>query len=286
MDLSIITINYNAGPHLNECVCSLLKQAFESCEIIVIDNASSDHSLEAIQPRHECGQLNLVRNDKNTGFSKANNQAFTLSQGRYIYFINPDAKFITSDGLVQLIQYMDTHPEVGILGTGIIEAGSLVKPKLQYPGEQYLKNRLPPLVGDIAWVIGASMIVRRELFEQLHGFDENFFLYGEETDLCLRARQLGYHIAHLETIQVEHIGSVSESNTLPFDYYKKKQQALYLFYQKHYHSEDVKRLQHRDQFKAWWRLKTLTLKKKLKINSTNDFDKLQRYRAISDVCKS
>jgi len=285
MDLSIITVNYNTGEHLRTCLRSLLDQTIISYEIIVIDNASTDQSLTCTQNIVDNGKIKWIKNDKNVGFSKANNQAFSLSQGRLIYFINPDAKLLTPKGLSLMIQHMDQHPTVGILGTTLIESGKNIPPKYRYPGEQYIIKPLHSLVGDIAWVIGASLMIRRSIFESLHGFDEQFFLYGEETDLCLRTRQLGFSIAHLESVVVEHIGGASESNTLAFDYYKRKQQALYLFYQKHYHSEDIQRLQRRDRFKAWWRLKTLALKEKLNLKTDDDFDKLQRYRAIADVCK-
>jgi GT2 family glycosyltransferase len=147
-----------------------------------------------------------------------------------------------------------------------------------YPGERYLKTGLPQLPGKIAWVLGASMFVRRECFAAVKGFDEEFFLYSEETDLCLRLRKAGFRIGYVPEVLVTHVGGASERGRPAYDVWKRKIDGLYLFYEKHYSNSDKMRLINRDLRRARLQLFLASLNFPFQGNLARK----AKYRAILD----
>jgi len=257
-DLSIIIVNYNTRDYLVRCIDSIMEQAGIETEIIVVDNNSTDLSTEILKQRFP--EVKMIANAENAGFSRANNQAVAISGGRYLYFLNPDTE-VYPGSLQAMIYYMDTHPDIGLAGTRMVNPDDTPQESVEYryPGQKYARNELKDLKGDIAWVLGASMIVRRDAWVNVGGFDEDFFLYGEEQDLCLRLRKAGWRVGYVPDASVLHWGGKSERNHLPAEIWAKKFQAELTFYRKHYSINAIRRIGIENILQAVWRIASLRL---------------------------
>lgn len=255
MDSSIIIVSYNTAQLLVDCLESI-KQAEGSKEIFVIDNASTDLSAEIIAGRFP--DVKLIINKVNRGFAAANNQALPDCRGRYIVYLNPDTQ-VAPDALTQAVTFMDTHAHIGLAGAKILNPdGSLQESvSYRYPGEKFASREVAGLEGNIACVLGAFMMARKSLIDALSGFDEDFFLYGEDQDLCWRIRKKGFSIGFIEEAKIMHWGGQSEVTTPAAALFAKKLKAEYLFYQKHYLPETISRIKKAQKLKAKYRLLTL-----------------------------
>jgi GT2 family glycosyltransferase len=288
MDVSIIIVNYNSAEVVQACVDSVLKQIGVEFELIIIDNASSDHSATTLESLQSNTHIQILLNQENIGFGRANNQAFQRCCGRYVFLLNPDAVLLAPDDLQRLVTFMDGNPRCGLAGTRIWKGGAGQEnlPVYFYPGEKSLQQKLHALPGKIAWVLGASMIIRREIYESVRGFDEGYFLYAEEADLCLRIRQRGYVIEQCTNVAVRHIGGVSESSA-PIEHVQRKKQAgLYLFYKKHYPADEVVRLVRRDRARAMFQLLPLVVQKYCGCLSEPQSRRYHKYRAVYETAKA
>jgi len=284
-DISIFIVNYNTAQLTKQCIESLLMQRRASFEIIVVDNHSSDESLSIL---HQFGtQMSLLANKDNKGFGKANNQAFHQSKGRYLFMLNPDAHCLTELDLFHAIHYMDQHPECGLAGTRIINTHHQVEHTSfdHYPRQSETKTDFSKLPGKIASVLGASMIVRRDVFEKINGFDEDYFLYAEETDLCLRIRKQGYSIGYCDDVTVCHVGGASEKKHAREDVIRKKKAGKLLFYSKHYLKSDVLKMMKRDFRLAQFHLILLELKKILFGLNKKQEQKYQKHRITLEIAR-
>lgn len=242
IDISVIIVNYNTAELTKDCIESVLKQEQVNFEIIVVDNASTDNTATVLQQFKN--KITLILNRENLGFGKANNQAAKIASGKYIFLLNPDARLQDTDALQKIVSYMSTHSEYGLIGTKIVSVSGAVetKPKQYYPGERHINSPYLNLPGKIAWIIGASMIFPAAIYQQLNGFDEDFFLYGEDVDICLRVRKMGLEVGYLEDVVIVHVGRASECKTGWYELTTKKQNALLLFYQKHFPQTEIEKL--------------------------------------------
>ena len=278
-DISVIIVNYNTVAFLRRCLSSLLSQGDINLKAIVVDNASDDNSQEMV--RNEFPWVGLVANKQNLGFSRANNQALRSCRSKYVYFLNPDTE-VRQGALVAMTRFMDSHPKVGLAGNRIVNPDGSPQSSVEtrYPGQKYAREELKGLEGDIAWVLGASMIARAGLIEDLGGFDERFALYGEEQDLCLRIRQAGWAIGHIPEAVVVHWGGKSERNNLPGEIWKKKFEAEFVFYKKYYTKRTIRAISRANIVQALWRLFTLILTLPFSTNRENSLKKLEKYRIL------
>lgn len=258
IDISVIVVNYNTADLVKACIDSILRQQEVSVEIIVVDNNSRDASVKVLKEYGD--KIKLLANHDNKGFGRANNQAFSLSRGRYIYLLNPDAELVTAHDLLNLCKFMHENAQYGLVGTRIVNKNN--EPEVtaftHYPRQKQSMMDFSRLPGDLATVLGASMFIRRDVYARLKGFDEDYFLYAEETDLCLRVRQLGLQIGYVENVTVRHIGSASERGNSGVDVMRKKKHGKYLFYCKHYPAQGVLAIARHDMRAA--RRKLLPLK--------------------------
>ena len=284
-ELSIIIVSYNTVDCLGGCLDSIAAEADCRKEVFVIDNASSDGGVEFLKRNYPW--VHLVANEKNRGFAAANNQVMPLCQGRYILFLNPDTT-VHPTALKKFIAYMDFHADVGLAGCKVINPdGSLQESvSYRYPGERYAAHELSGLKGEIACVLGASMMARPEVVKRVGGFDEDFFLYGEDQDLCLRIRKAGYAIGYCEEAVVVHQGGQSERNSTSPELWQKKTRAEFLFYKKHYHPQTISRIRRQNLWKARWRIFTLSLFLPLAREKEKANEKLIKYRTLCQELKS
>ncbi|MCA1293910.1 glycosyltransferase family 2 protein [Paenibacillus sp. alder61] len=255
MDLSIVIVNYNTCRLTLDCLQSVYaSETGYRFEVIVVDNHSHDDSVEQI--REQFPQVTLIVNEKNTGFSYANNQAMKVSGGRYVLLLNSDT-IIQKDTLQIMLEFMDGHPEVGASGCKVIlPDGSLDKAcKRGFPTpsasfyyafgfskwfpdnprfNQYQLGYLDPdQEYPIDCLVGAFMMVRQETIEQVGMLDEDFFMYAEDTDWCYRIKEAGWvNYYYPRTTIVHYKGGSAPRRPLKIIY--EFHRSMVLFYNKHY----------------------------------------------------
>lgn len=284
MELSIIIVSYNTRDLIGTCLDSILNTNGSEKEIIIVDNASRDGSAEAI--RNNYPSIHLVINETNRGFAAANNQALQLSKGHYIFFLNPDTEFLPST-FQHMITFMDKNPHIGLAGVKMINPDGTPQESISryYPGQSETSAELLGLNGDLAWVLGAGMVARAGLIKQIGGFNEDFFVYGEDQDLCLNIRKLGYEIGFLDFVVVVHLGAQSERKSTEAEVWRKKILAEFIFYHKHYLPATINKIYRSYTLKANWRIFTLMALLPFSRNKQEIKAKLSKYRIICDIMK-
>ena len=278
-DLSVIIVSYNTANLIGNCLKSIFEASNLTREVFVVDNASTDGSSDFIKDNFP--SVHLAVNTENLGFAAANNQVLPQCKGKYIFFLNPDTE-IMSDTFSEAISFMDANPRIGLAGTKIINPDGTLQWSVsyKYPGQRYTASEVSDLPGKIACVLGASMIARSEVIKKIEGFDEDFFLYGEDQDLCLRIRKMGHVIGYIDSATVIHLGGQSEKDSLSSEVWKKKIHAEYIFYKKHYLPKTIKRISRANIIKTWWRIITLKLFLPFAKDKTRVKEKLGKYQVI------
>lgn len=226
-DVSVLVVNYNTA-HLLDEMWRALEAARGSLDlqVVIVDNASRDGSV--VRLRQDFAAAELIVNDTNIGFGRANNQAVPLATGRYLLLLNTDA-FVAPDTLDKTVAYMDAHPECGILGVRLVGRDGELQPSCRYfptPWKAFLHRtglrRLFPgqrMVDDMNWdhrtdrecdwVPGCYYLVRRDVIEKVGLFDPRYFLYYEEVDHCRMAKKAGWKVVFFAGTEVVHLGGES-----------------------------------------------------------------------------
>lgn len=262
MDLSIIIVNYNTYDLTKQTIDSVIntKHNFQY-EILLIDNASRDGSIEKLQEEYVAliskGLLQIFINGDNLGFSKANNIGIKASRGKYILLLNSDTT-VNDDCLEKCISKMETNTDIGALGCKVIlPDGSLDHAcKRGFPTPKaslyYLLklHKLNPLkyglydalylneneVGEVGSIMGAFMLMPKAVLNKVGFLDEDFFMYGEDIDLCYRIKESGYKILYYPEANITHYkgGSSKKKRTkVIYDFHE----AMWIFYKKHYYKK-------------------------------------------------
>ena len=230
LDATVIVVSFNTRDLLRECLLTLGREAGDvSYEAIVVDNASRDGSADMVAA--EFPFVRLIRSETNLGFAAANNRAFDVARGRYIILLNSDA-FVRPNAIRLSIEHMDANPRAGLAGGRLVGRDGSWQPSARmYPSlvnnllmmsglaAKYPHSRLMGRMdrtwadqfqaAQVDWVPGAYSIIRRTLLDQIGFFDERFFLYYEEVDLCRRVRAANSEVWYWPDIVVEHIGGES-----------------------------------------------------------------------------
>lgn len=284
MRVSVIIVSYNTAHFTAACLESL-RAAYGEKEIFVVDNASTDGSGEIIESQFP--DVHLIKNERNVGFGAANNQALSYARGEYVIFLNPDT-VVKPDTIEKAVAYMASHPHVGVAGGRILNPDGTEQESIsyRYPGEKYASGETKGLAGRIACVLGAFMIARKNILDEIKGFDEDFFLYGEDEDLCWRIREKGYEVGFIPEAEVYHWGGMSEKDTPSPEVVRKKTEAEHLFWRKHYRPDTIRRLKRAHIVKARWRLFTLAVESILMGKSEGVQRKQARYRTILEMAKN
>ncbi len=284
MNISVIIVTYQSRDVIEACLSSLLDDSQGQADIHVVDNASRDGTAAYVKTRFP--RVRLHENRMNLGFSAANNQALRLCDpnAAYVLFLNPDTT-MRPNTLPKLMDFMDKHPQVGMAGPKIVNVDGSPQDSVsyRYPGHRFAHGHTDHLPGKIASVLGACMITRLALMTELGGFDEDFFLYGEDQDLCLRVRSRGFTIGYVEQVEVMHHGGKSEQGTGLAELTAKKIRAEYLFYQKHYSQEVIKRIFRYHYRRACWRTMMYRIPLPTTAYNHKRQKKLERYQAIRDA---
>lgn len=254
MDLSVIVLNWNTRVETRACLQSILGQSYHhEVEVIVADNASSDRSRQMLA--EEFPDVRVVAHSTNLGFCAGNNRAIPATTGRYVLFLNSDT-VVTDGAFDAMIDFADENPDIGIVGPKLLnQDGSLQYSCRRYPnlGAGFFRNT--PLgwlfpknhftqdylmsdwdhatVRDVDWVSGAALMIRRDMLEKTGGFDEGFFMYCEDVDLCYRVHELGMRVVYFPHVSIFHIIGRS-TNQVPTRMTYMFHRSMYRFYKKHY----------------------------------------------------
>ena len=218
--ISIIILNYNGRDFIGKTIESVLFGDFQDFEVIFFDNNSLDGSYEFVKEKYSGHRkIKIIKSSKNLGFAGGNNKAFEYTKGEVVFFLNSDA-FIEKNCLVKIHEFFNDHKDAGIAQCKIKMAKE--KDFIENAGNYSDTLGLAYIIGynekdndqyeDVRKIFtanGAAFAMRREIFEKLKGFDEDYFLLYEETDLCWRARIAGAEIYYLPMALVYHLGSAS-----------------------------------------------------------------------------
>lgn len=257
MDLSVVIVNYNVKHFLEQCLHSV-RRAMEGLEgeVFVVDNNSVDGSVSEI--RHKFPEAEIIENNENVGFSRANNQAIRKARGRYVLLLNPDT-VVEEDTFRKCVEFMDSHPDAGALGVKMIDGKgeflpeskrSLPTPEVSFykmfglsslfpRSRRFGKYHLGYLDRDeihrVDVLAGAFMFIRRETLDKTGLLDESFFMYGEDIDLSYRITRAGYKNYYFpETTIIHYKGESTRKGSL--NYVRMFYQAMIIFAGKHFTS--------------------------------------------------
>lgn len=231
MELSIVILSYNTKDLTLACLKSVISQYKKELEegeleIIVVDNNSQDSSADAIKKEFSNNNyLRLVENKGNLGFAKGCNLGAKTAKGKYVLFLNSDTE-ILDKGFLGMVKFLDENPKVAILGGKLENSDGSTQPSA---GKFYnLFNLLIMLLGmerigflrsspdkieKVDWVSGACMIIRRDVFKKLSGFDSKLFMYVEDMEICFRAQKLGYSTYFYPNVGLKHKSLASSNRT-------------------------------------------------------------------------
>ncbi|MEO8403374.1 MAG: glycosyltransferase [Chitinophagaceae bacterium] len=255
MDLSIIIVNYNVKHFLEQCLYSVQKaNAGIQAEVIVVDNHSVDNSIDYLQPNFPT--VKFVVNSENVGFAKACNQGLQLSTGKYILFLNPDT-IVPEDCFQQCISFLNSHIEIGAIGIKMLDGrGNFLKEsKRSFPSPSTSLYKLFGLARlfpksktfssyhlghldekqnhEVDVLAGAFMMIKKEVLDKTGGFDETFFMYGEDVDLSFRIQKAGYKNYYFAENCILHFkGESTRKGSM--NYVRMFYKAMSIFVKKHY----------------------------------------------------
>lgn len=263
--LSVIILSYNTKETTKKCLTSLVKALKKvkqiKSEVIIFDNGSTDGSLEMFESFKDCQFIKVIKNKANIGYAKANNRALKKAKGDYILFLNSDV-IINKINFNKLLDYLDNKPKIGALTVKVKLPDGRIDPA-SHRGFPTLWNsfcyffklesllgRLP-LIGkifggyhltylnlktihEVDSISGAFYLTRKKILKKTGGFDEDFFMYGEDIDLSFRIKKLGWQIIYYPFFEVTHLKYTSGLKKNKKEVKKHFYNAMKIFYRKHY----------------------------------------------------
>lgn len=222
--VSVIIVNYNGAEYLDECIDSIQDRIPGLHEIILVDNASTDGSIDEIEDRHP--KLRLIRCAENHGFAKGNNIGAAEATGDLLLLLNSDA--MLQHDLSNLFYFVNGHSEIGVAGVRLVYGDGRLQPSVGYrhtPLRIILEWLFPKRITllsplqlqekrpayydqihcDTDWVAGAFLLTPRSLWQELGGLDQNIFMYVEDVDYCVRVKKAGYQVCYFPYDEVIHL---------------------------------------------------------------------------------
>jgi GT2 family glycosyltransferase len=251
--VSVVITTKNEEKNIENCLKSIQLQTWTNIEIIVVDNNSPDDSCAMMKSRFP--QVILIENKTNAGFPKGNNIGVAQAKGEYVCILNPDT-VVTEDTFEKILAFAESKTDLGIVGCKLIDGtGNFLPeckrgvptpfvaftkvtglyklfPKSKRFGRYYAQHLEENQTGKVDVLVGAFMVMQRELYHQLNGFDEAFFMYGEDIDLSYRSLLFGKSNYYFSETTVVHYKG--ESTIKDKKYLHSFQKAMELFYKKHF----------------------------------------------------
>ncbi|MBK9439995.1 MAG: glycosyltransferase family 2 protein [Comamonadaceae bacterium] len=259
VDLSIIVVAWNVKELCDECFRAIAKSTDTLVkEILFVDNGSVDGTADYVEATFP--EVILIRSPTNLGFIRANNLAYKQARGKYILMLNSDA-FVFEETLQVSVDFMEQHPEAGVMGGRLIGRDGVLQPSARYfptPFKSFL-NQIGllgkiPFVGvlddltwdhqtvrECDWVVGCYLLTRKDIIDRMGYFlREDFFMYNDDNDLCYRIKQLGYKTYYVPTDVIhlggatakKNMGKVSKRGT---QVVKLQLESQLIYYRKNYH---------------------------------------------------
>ena len=232
MDLSIIIVNYHHSHILDNCLESVYRTIEKiQFEVILVDNSSKDDGLEPILKRYT--KIRFINNSKNVGFARANNQGAKIASGDFLLFINPDTVII-EDAIESMLDYIRSDSSIGILGPKVLNPDQTTQfscrkfptvwsglfnryslPTRLFPNKRYSRDYLMldydhSSIRSVDWVSGCCMMMSESTLKKASGFDENYFLFIEDVDLCQVIKKQGLRVVYFPNAKIFH--KISSSN--------------------------------------------------------------------------
>lgn len=253
MKLSVVIVSYNVRYFLEKCLVSVFK-ALDGIdgEVIVVDNNSSDQSAEMVSSRFP--QVILIRNNDNRGFARASNQGLRIARGAYALLLNPDT-LVSEDTFRTCLGFMETHPEASAAGVRMVDGTGTFLPESMrglptplsaffkmtgisalFPGSEffngyYMGGRDPDKIHRVPVLTGAFMFMRMSVLKEIGLLDEDYFMYGEDIDLCYRMVKAGYENYYLPEAIIHYKGESTHRGS--FAYVKNFYNAMMIYVSKH-----------------------------------------------------
>jgi len=261
VDVSVIIINYNSSALVRQCINSIITYTRDiAYEIIVVDNASPRDDINELQ--QEFPLVKWIQLSENIGFGRANNIGISSAEGEYIFLLNPDT-ILLGNSLYSFYQYMDEpgNSNVGVCGAALVNSkgdpatsygnfptflGNFLSIGFHFLFRKYYAEKLDTGVAsvkksrcEVDYVSGAAFFARKNILNEIGGFDKDFFLYFEETELCWRIRKSGFKIMYLPSVSIVHLegattGKPDENELNHFTFYH-FYRSKRLFYKKTKH---------------------------------------------------
>lgn len=224
IDFTVIIVNWNGEQFIGKCLRSIREEAAGlSLQTILVDNASKDRSVRII--RDDFPDVELIESDRNLGFAGANNLALRQARGEFVMYLNPDASILPGT-LMTICNYLRNHRDVGAVGCQMLNEHGEVQPLMPQtfptPFSEFVRlfqegSRIlalfglepvmhdPVISGSVVKISGGCLTARRAILDRLHGFDERFFMYCEDGELCQRIAQAGWKLRYLAEAAVMHL---------------------------------------------------------------------------------
>lgn len=303
MQLSVIILNYNVRYFLEQCVLSV-QQALQDIngEIIVVDNNSPDDSCTMVKQRFP--EVKLIENKENTGFPKGNNIGVAQAKGKYICILNPDT-VVAEDTFKKVLEFAERKTNLGIVGVKLIDGSGNFLPeskrgvptpwvaftkvtglykafsKASLFNKYYAQHLGENETGETDILVGAFMIMERELYLNAGGFDEGCFMYSDDIDLSYTIQQMGKNNYYFHETTVIHYKG--ESTVKDGTYMRRFREAMQFFYKKHFKSSPL--------FDLFMRVGTLFFavikqKKKVKLKMPGSYILLSENKKLHDKLKT
>jgi len=253
-ELSVCIVNWNTREDLEQAIVSVLESdPGLNPEVIVLDNASQDGSADMVRERFP--DVVLIEEKRNLGFAKGYNCAARQASGRHLLILNPDT-VVQSGALERLIEFLDSHQDAAAVGPRLLNSDGTIQyscrrfpkpmaavlrntvigrilPRNHFTREYLMADWDHETVREVDWVSGAAVCIRPRAWDQVGGFDEGFFMYAEDMDWCLRAREAGWKVYYCPDAAVVHrIGRSSDQR--PIDMVLQFHRSMARFYSKHY----------------------------------------------------
>ncbi|MDP9310837.1 MAG: glycosyltransferase family 2 protein [Chloroflexota bacterium] len=255
VDISVCMVSLNCLGVLKDCLGSLYAtQPSISFEIILVDNASTDGTVDFV--RNHYPQIRVIENTRNVGFTKATNQAIAASSGRYLLWLNTDT-ILEPDSLVKLHDFMQAHPQAGIVGPKVLNRDGSFQPQCKrglptplaslcymlrvdrvFPNSrwagQYLLTYLPiDTANRVDAVSGCCLLARRNVWDQIGPLDEHIFAFGEDVDWCVRADNAGWEVWYYPASIITHLKGQGGVHSKPYHKAWGMHHGMWVFYRKH-----------------------------------------------------
>jgi len=259
IDLTIVIVNWKVANLVSELLHSIMKETSGiAYEVFVVDNDSMDGIQDVVKSCRDAypdARIQFIQNEKNLGFSSANNLAISQASGRYVVLLNPDTR-LKDNALRRMVEWMDANGDVGIAGPKLLNTDGSVQPSVRrFPTIvdqtmillklHHLWRRIKPLrsyfaddfnyerEADVDQVMGAAFFIRKEVFEKIGLLDEQFFIWFEEVDLCKRAKEAGFRVVYTPVAEIVHHGGSSFAKAMTVDKQRYFNESMEKYFRKH-----------------------------------------------------